>query len=382
MFELSLTPLIIVQRSTVTMPLTLNTQIHRATLALYLSLIIAPPAFAGFEPPECTCQNLGSLQQGYRNAITIESRLERKAKHLEAFETRERVNLPNDPEGVESRVLAEGSRYDDVHGSPWQGLTPVEGDYGGEMTPGKCTPDKDAKEGLRMQIESPCLAMAKAALNHARFHRENCTRMGPDAYWNQSHVDFTREQAEAYGAQADELREEIRRVLEEADVTYKADSRFDLNVQGMAQYAYESSARSDDIGQPSDGDTWTMIGRGTGTGKWVKAVIAGMRCKPSGAIKSNFEVRLRTDGLTFDLEIGELVTSGDVSISCRGARGGSGPVGEVLQAPGMITSGQPLQAGDNPLPGNMTDKVRAQLSSVGTVTFKGESVLSVSCSAP
>jgi hypothetical protein len=125
-----------------------------------------------------------------------------------------------------------------------------------------------------------------------------------------------------------------------------------------------------------------MIGRGTSTGKCVKAVIVGMKCTPSGVINSSFEVTLTTDGLVFDLEIGDVVASGAVSIICRGARGSSGPVSEVGQAPGLITSGQLLQAGDNPLPSEMTDEVRAQLSSVGTVAFEGESVLSVSCSSP
>lgn len=364
------------------MPTSLTTQTHRAALVLFMALAFTQPAFAQFNPPECTCQNLESLQQEFRNAATLAEHFQNLADHLAAVEAEEHAKFPDDPERVEDHVGAALSRYLQQN-PPSQELIPVHDYFGppsAEMEYGKCT--QKPKQLLEMQIGSPCRAMADAALNHEAFHREKCNRMGPEVYWNRSRVENAREEVEAYRAQAAELKEEIRRVLEAAEVTYRANSSFDLNVQGMAQYGYVSSAQSEDIGQPSDGDTWTMIGRGASTGKCVKAVIVGMQCTPTGMINSSFEVTLTTDGLIFDLEIGEIVTSGAVSIICRGAGSSSGPVSAVTQGPGLITSKQPLQAGDNPLPGDQAEEVRALLSTVGAVSYDGESTLSVTCTAP
>ncbi|MDQ2090915.1 hypothetical protein [Marimonas arenosa] len=364
------------------MPMSPTARGHCAAIALGMSVAFAQSAAAQFHLPECTCENLTSLQQDFRNAVTLAEYFQGLADHLEAVEAEERAKFPEDPERVEEHVGSALSRYLQEN-PPSQRLIPVH-DYVGpssvEMAYGTCT--QDAERLLQMELGSPCRAMADASLNHEAFHRDTCSRMGPEAYWNQSRVANAREEVAAYRAQAADLREEIRRVLEAAEVIYKSDSSFDLNVQGMAQYGYVSSARSEDIGHPSDGDTWTMIGRGSSTGKCVKAVIVGMTCTPKGMINSRFDLTLTTDGLVFDLEVGEIVTSGAMSIICRGAGSSSGPVSAVTEGPGMITSGQPLRTGDNPLPSDMTDEVRAQLSSVGTVTFEGESVLSVTCSAP
>ncbi|MDH3264075.1 MAG: hypothetical protein OEM24_08765 [Paracoccaceae bacterium] len=346
--------------------------------ALALMLAAAPALAASL--PECTCRNLTSLQQDYRNAEALEAYFTLLAEHLKAYEGGMSSQAPD--RGLLGQLsLGEDQAYREEN-PPGQVMGPVEGYWGPahvDMEPGKCIQRPEDLEA--MDVGSPCRGMADAALNHEAAHRANCDRMGPENYWRQMPSEIALEEAENYRAQAAALKDELRRVLDAAEVTLSVDWTLEINAQDLALYGYSFSSRSEDIGGASGGDPWTMTGQGTSTGTWTKAVFAGMRCTPSGAITTEYEAKLTTDGLTFDLDLAELSTSGSVSIRCPGGGGGGGPVAEAGGA-GNLAEGLPVKAGDNPLPGDMAEEMRALMAGAATVTGEGERVLSVTCEGP
>jgi len=336
------------------------------------------PALAS--PPECTCQDLASIQQDYRNAKTLQLYFELLADHLKDFEQRKAKDAPDD---LLLRDLSLGEAQDYRAAYPLGNLLePVEGYTGpGDimMEPGTCNQDPDDLGD--MDEGSPCRAIADAALNHEAFHRAECNRMGPDTYWKLMPSDIALEEVEAYRRQAQELKDELRRVLDVAEVTYTADWQLEINVQGMAEYGYSYSARTEDIGNATGGDTWTMTGEGESTVRWTKAMIAGMACTPSGAVNTVFNTKMTTDGLVFSLEVEELSSSGALGISCPGGGGGGGPVAEAGGG-GEVARDLPLNAGSNPLPGDMGSEIRAIMAGMGTVSGEGTRALSVTCEGP
>lgn len=354
-------------------------ELRRAAALTLLALLPAAPAMAA-SLPECTCRNLASLQQDYRNAQALEAYFTLLAEHLKAYEERMTArNLDQDIVLGHSRAEDEDYRQQNP---PGQVMEPVDGYTGPgdvKMEPGTCTQRPEDLEAL--DAGSPCRGMADAALNHEAFHRENCDRMGAENYWGRMSSEIALEEAEGYRRQAAELKEELRRVLDASEVTYRADWTLEIDAQGMAQFGYRYEAHSEDIGGASAEDPWTMTGTGTSSVGWLRAVIAGMNCRPAGAVNSTYTAKMVTDGLTFSLEIEDLASSGALSLSCPGGGGGGGPVSEAGGA-GVIAEGLPVKAGDTPLPGDMADEIRAIMAGSGTVSGEGERVLSVTCAGP
>lgn len=356
--------------------------IHRAALSIAMAFGIAQPALAS--PAECTCLELASLQQDYRNVETLELYFESLADHLKAFELRKAKDIPDDPSGrylLRDLSLGEEQVYRSKY-PPGDLLEPVEGYFGPadvKMDSGTCEQPPDDLE--KMDARSPCRAIADAALNHEAFHRAECTRMGPDVYWRLMPSEYALEEVVAYSRQAKELRDELRRVLDESTITYKADWTFDLNIGGMAQYAYAYTGESDDIGNATAGDIWTMSGKGTSKVAWIKAVFMGKQCTPSGAVNSTYDLKMTTDGLTFGLELTGQSSSGGLSVKCPGPGGGGGQVADG-GGEGVFAENLPLNQGINSLPGDMGETMRDILAGMGTVGGGGKRILSVTCDGP
>jgi hypothetical protein len=249
------------------------------------------------------------------------------------------------------------------------------------MIEGTC--NQKPRDLAKLEAGSPCKAIADAALNHEAFHSANCTNMegGAKAYWNRLWSEVAHEEAEGYKRQAAELKDELRRVLDVSEVTYSGDWTLGINIGGMAQYGYRYTAQSEDIGGASGGDKWTMTGKGTGTVNWIRAILMGKSCSTSGEMKSNYTTKITTDGLTFDLEVEALSSSGALSIKCPGPGGGGG-YGADAGGGGMIATGLPVKAGVTILPGDMGSEIRNILAGAGTVSGSGKRELSVTCSAP
>ena len=107
----------------------------------------------------------------------------------------------------------------------------------------------------------------------------------------------------------------------------------------------------------------------------------GKSCNPSGKIDSNYNVKMTTDGLTFDLEVETLSASGALSIKCPGPGGGGG-FGADAGSGGKIATGLQVKEGVTPLPGDMGSEMRKILAGQGTVSGSGKRELSISCTGP
>ena len=346
--------------------------------AFIFALTLSLPGQAS--PPECNCNNLTSLQQDYMNAGKLESYFQVLAEHMQKYEADSLKDWGN-PDKVKSDSVAEYDSYRKGN-PPGQQITPVNGYTGPKvvsMKSGTCNQEQNDLNA--MESGSPCKAIADAALNHEAFHRAKCDQIGEKAYWDRLRSKFALEEVEAYKAQAAALKDELRRVLDASEVTYQGDWTLGINVGGMAQYGYHYTALTEDIGGASGGDRWTMTGKGSSTVTWTKAVIMRRNCNPSGEIKSDYTAKITTDGLTFDLEVETLSSSGVLSIQCPGGGGGGGP-GVDAGGGGKIATGLPVQAGVTPLPGDMGSEIRNILAGMGTVTGSGRRELSITCPAP
>ncbi len=245
--------------------------IRRVTLSIAMVFIIVQPAQAS--PPDCTCQNLTSLQQDYQNAVYLAEFFAQLSAHMEIYEEEFLERKETDPyfdKEFYSTTGAEKARYIEQQ---MRIPNTVEGYTGPDdvaMKYGTC--EQIDIELDQMEAGSPCKAIADAALNHEAMHRRICNEMtkAKQNYWDRRQGEFAAEEAKAYEQQAGELKDELRRVLDEATITYEADWTFDLNIGGMAQYAYTYTGESEDIGNATGGDLWTMSGKGTSTVTWIK----------------------------------------------------------------------------------------------------------------
>lgn len=354
--------------------------VRRALLSIALAFGVAQPAQA--RPPDCTCKNLESLQQDYQNSVYLSEFFMQLSAHMEIFEDEFLERKKTDPyfdKEFHSTSGAEKARYIDQEMRIPNRIKDYKGPEEVSMIPGKCY--QEPYYLAQMEAGSPCKGMADAALKHEARHRAICTGMTKEVYWNRRQSEFMAEEAAAYAQQARDLKDELRRVLDEATITYQADWTFDLNIGGMAQYAYTYTGESEDIGNATTGDTWTMSGKGTSAITWIKAVLAGMQCTPSGAVKSTYDLKMTTDGLTFGLELTGQSSSGGLSVKCPGPGGGGGSVGDA-GGEGVLAKDLPLKQGINSLPGDMGETVRAMLAGMGTVGGGGKRILSVTCDVP
>jgi len=351
-------------------------------MLIALGLVLSTPGAAAAGPAACTCRNLESLQQDYQNAVYLEGYMRRLAEHLKAIEAPLIEARRTAPDSYEAGVMI-SSRTDPARAAfeaqnlhlPFDHVAGYTGPDRVSMPRGTCAQlqaDLDALEN-----GSPCEAMADVALAHELFHRDNCNRLGADAYWSRLDSEIALEEADAYHAQAANLKAELRRVLDASQVTYHGRWPLTVTVPGAMNVGYLFVTRSDDLGQSSSGDTWAMTGKGSTTVTIEQAEIGGMACSGSGSVDSEFQVTMTTDGLTFGLDLVGTVTGGNPALSCPGGGGmGFPPPDPVL---GQVASGQPLHAGDNQVGGDWGAPMRAVLAGMGQVTGDADIVLSVTC---
>ena len=347
---------------------------------------LAPPVLAYDLPrPDCTCQNLESLQQDYQNAVYLEGYMRKLAAHLKAEEDRLnalKLTSNADPDGnvdvyVRTGQMAKDYAKQNLH-PPFPSVKGYTGPAEASMTWGNCA--QAAADLAALEKGSVCKALADVALDHERGHRDICDQMGAIPYWTRPVSEVMLEEAAMYRLQATQLKLELRKVLEDATIQYRGQWRHTLTGQGMTvTYFYES--QTGDIGNASGGDTWTMTGKGE-TAKSIESLkLPGMSCTSQGAVRQSVEVALTTDGLTFGLESRESRVAGDVSVTCDVGGGMTLPTNDA--GTGEITRGQALVAGDNPLPYGWTTAMKLVMKMGGMeVTGDPDFVLSVTCPAP
>ena len=226
--------------------------IRRVTLRIAMVFIIVQPAQAS--PPDCTCQNLTSLQQDYQNAVYLAEFFAQLSAHMEIYEDKFLERKETDPyfdKEFYSTSGAEKARYIDQKMRIPNTVDGYTGPDDVAMRHDKCTQYEEELAGI--EAGSPCKGIADAALNHEAMHRKICEEMTIEAYWNRPQSELMAEEVQGYKQQARELKDELGHVLDEATIIYDGDWTFDLNIGGMAQYVYSYTGESEDIGNATGG---------------------------------------------------------------------------------------------------------------------------------
>ena len=188
------------------------------------------------------------------------------------------------------------------------------------MEAGKCTQNAADLEAMRKG--SPCKEIADITLQHEATHRDLCKTMGADAYWARLPSKIAAEEAERYRAQADAMRGQLKRVIDEGTLTVEAimEPRV-FGPQFDVTYSYVTPKLELKGKSSPASDKWTLNGKGSQAGTIKKAKIAGMTCKPSGQLNDTVTMAFDTDGLTMSVDEKTKAASGDIYIKCAGGFG-------------------------------------------------------------
>jgi len=353
----------------------------RLSLALCVLTLWSTTALA--DPPPCTCQNLESLQQEYQNAVYLEGHKRRLAEHLKQVEAAQATLQKTDPthpnagDSVGQTSANAGAAYEAANRRlPF----PQPKDYKGpaeiSMIPGQC--QQPINDLNKMRDGSPCEAIADSALAHERAHVDICKSLGTEAYWGRMPSVFALEEAEMYKAQAANLKAELRRVLDVSDVRLSGEWLQTTTGHGIEMvyfYAFETG----DISPSSSGrDSWTMTGEGETQNQMQSMRAPEVTCTSTGAVRWSLAVTMKTDGLTFGLDMTSTTLSNDQQVLCNDGIAMAFPTVDVNVK--QLAVSQPLVSGDNPLSTAWADVAVAEMASAG-MTLSGEpkAVLSVTC---
>ena len=296
---------------------------QRFVIGLAILLFAASRAFA---QDSCSCKNLESLQQELKNAIYETGFFDSLSQRLDVIEKKQ-IEINKDPTNSDSGKLVlqvSANARKDIIAREFKLPHPNVAGYTGpdsvDMEAGKCTQNAADLEAMRKG--SPCKEIADITLQHEEAHRKLCTSMGADKYWARLPSKIAAEEAERYKAQADAMRGQLKRVIDEGTLTVEAimEPRV-FGPQFDVTYSYVTP-KIELKGKSSAGsDNWTLNGKGNQAGTIKKAKIAGMTCKPSGQLNDDVTMAFDTDGLTMSLNEKTKAASGDIYIKCGGGFG-------------------------------------------------------------
>jgi hypothetical protein len=296
----------------------------------------------------CSCKNLESLQQELENALYEASFFDSLSRRLDAIEKKQADLNKNDPTNANAgrlvlQVSADARKeimakeFKPPHGE----VTGYTGPGSVDMEAGKCTQSQTALDAMRNG--SPCQEIADITLEHESAHRKLCETMGADAYWARLPSQIAAEEAQRYKAQADAMRKQLKRVIDEGTITVEAimEPRI-YRPQFDVTYSYVTSKIELDGRSSPASDNWTLKGDGKQAGTIKHMKIAGMSCKASGQLNDDVSLSLDTDGLQMSLTATTVAKAGDIHITCKGGFGQSmRPQGE--SGSGSSFSGEPLK---------------------------------------
>ena len=133
------------------------------------------------------------------------------------------------------------------------------------MESGKCTQDAADLEAMRKG--SPCKEIADITLKHEEAHRTLCTSMGADRYWAGLPSEIAAEEAERYKAQADAMRGQLKRIIDEGTLTVEATMEPHLTgPQFDVTYSYVTPKIEMKGKSSAASDNWTLDGKGSQAG--------------------------------------------------------------------------------------------------------------------
>ena len=192
-------------------------------IGLAIMLSAASPASA---LDSCSCRNLESLQQELANAVYETGFFESLSQRLDVIEKKQ-IEINKDPTNSESGKLVlqvSANARKDIMAKEFKPPHPKVTGYSGpetvDMEAGKCKQDEADLEAMRKG--SACQEIADITSQHEAAHRELCKSMGADTYWGRLPSVIAAEEAERYRAQAEAMRGELKRVIDEGTLTVEA----------------------------------------------------------------------------------------------------------------------------------------------------------------
>src|SRR5690606_21354156 len=97
-----------------------------------------------------------------------------------------------------------------------------------DLEPNTCENKTGVLEAL--ELGSPCRDIAEITLRHEAVHRAECSAIGWQAYWARLPSSIAAEESERYVQQAREMRDQLKRVIDDGEVTLEGVT----NMQGRA----------------------------------------------------------------------------------------------------------------------------------------------------
>jgi hypothetical protein len=287
-------------------------------IGLAIMLSAASPASA---LDSCSCRNLETLQQELANAVYETGFFESLSQQLDVIEKKQ-IEINKDPTNPDSGKLVlqvSANARKDIMAKQFKPPHPKVTGYSGpetvDMAAGKCKQDEADLEAMRKG--SACQEIADITSQHEAAHRELCESMGADTYWGRLPSVIAAEEAERYRAQAEAMRAELKRVIDEGTITVEA--IMEPRIRGPqfdATYSYVLPLVELEGKSAPGSDNWTLDGKGSQAGTIKKAKIAGLTCKASGQLNDDVTLSLETDGLTMSLNEKTKSVSGDIYLKC------------------------------------------------------------------
>lgn len=305
----------------------------RTAIAAAAAIVMVSGAVAeeGKADKNCSCENLESLQQEVENAGYMVRFMQELSVRLDAIEQAQiRINNgdPTNPDHGRSPLavsknareqimqpVSKGGLFDPPHPQ----VTGYTGPETVDMEAPSC--EQNPRELEKMREGSPCKEIAEITLRHEEIHRNECKAAGPDVYWARLPSGLAAEESERYAQQAKEMRDLLKRVLDNSELSMQSRTEMFGKASGFDGEWVFTTEKAVLTGESSPGaDDWTLAGRTTGTNRMTKAIISGEVCTPSGEFRDEVAYQVVTDGLSISAIHSGVSAGGGMRIAC--SRGG------------------------------------------------------------
>lgn len=331
---------------------------------------------------ECSCDTLESLQQEYQNAVYLEKffrDLSAALKDWEAKEAAEKAMGQSNIDIVETGAAMLKVKSERDVRLPFPKVKGYTGPERVSMDGGTCKQPKAELDALRKG--SPCFGIAEAVLKHEIGHQEICNAMGVKAYWGRMASEKALEEAAKYQAQAADMKAEIGRVLEVAEVRLRGEWMHTLSGDGVEITYFYSFDSGDMKLSEMSGDLMEFSGTGSTSNDLVSMTAPGVSCTSTGAVTQKMVATLTTDGLNFGIDIVETNTGGDLIVDCGAGAGMAMPTGDT--GTGQLAAGLPLKIGDTEVMNTWAMTIRELAESEGmSLTGDPTTSVTISCAQP
>ncbi|WP_192363992.1 hypothetical protein [Mesorhizobium mediterraneum] len=290
------------------------------------------PAFA--DQAKCSCRNLRSVQEELKNAeceamFFADMAAKLKAVEDPLIEAHKNPTHPDSDVSIHDRSSRARAVIMRTFKLPYNPAYGYSGPVTVGMKFGSCEQKPAELEALR--AGSQCKEIADITLAHEAEHRERCARETAAVYWDRLPSQFAAEEAERYREQANAMRAQLKRIVDEGTITVEA--KLEPRIKGPqfdATYSYVTPAIEMEGKSSPGSDSWTVNGKGKQSGKIKNAKIGGMTCKSSGQLNDDIDMALDTDGFVMSLKSKSTGRPGDIKLRCMGGYGMSmRPQGEV-----------------------------------------------------